>query len=362
MSPLTRSQKNAISNQTEQLVTKAAEGDEETDYTDDANAANAENAKDVDMDEQEQTGQADGNEQTSAEATSPGQSSQNQPVTSTEGKQDQGVGNNNAPVKTEAADDSLFVPQTDPPKPSDNSGSKDSDSEDPDSTEPLFGVPVHVLGKDVTTVSWSSQARGGYINRYGKKGYMRFRIDDTTASGYVKDSSQDYHKTALGDEKKGKKFVYTKDDFTGRIWGVAWKGEGGEDDLDLIDPNLAGKRKDSTGNSSGKNWPETRVLVEWKEAGKRWETRTTVRRLWGTKADARIFEAAKKAESAYNGAGKDRAGYTRSPEAALLYESLAKFMKAHLIMMNVSKADELTTAERAKFTHVIAAEMSRLSI
>jgi hypothetical protein len=347
------------------------------------------------MNEQEQTGQADGNEQTSAEATSPVQSSQNQPVTSTEGKQDQGVGNNNAPVKTEAADDSLFVPQTDPPKPSDNSGSKDSDSEDPDSTEPLFGVPVHVLGKDVTTVSWSSQARGGgYINRYGKKGYMRFRIDDTTASGYVKNPSQDYHKTALGDEKKKKKYVYTKDDFTGRIWGVAWKGEGGEDDLDLIDPNLAGKRKDSTGNSSGKNWPETRVLVEWKEAGKRWETRTTVRRLWGTKADARIFEAAKKAESAYNGAGKDRAGYTRSSEAALLYdrassspgrsesptsartspsstsadttadayESLAKFMKAYLIMMNVPKADELTTAGKVEFKRAVAVEKSRLGI
>jgi hypothetical protein len=320
-------------------------------------------------------GKSDGNKQPSAEATLPGQSNQGQPIPTIEGKQDQGAGNNYAPVKTEPSEESLFVPEIDP-----------RPTEDTDPKEPLFGVPFHALGKDVTTVAWNSQARGGYINLYGKKGYMRFRIDDTSTPGYVKDPSKDYYMQALGDEKNGKRYIHTKDNFTGRIWGVAWKGEGGEDDLDLINPDLAGKRKDRNGNIVGKNWTETRVLVEWKgKFGKRWETRTTVRRLWGTKADTRIFEAAKKAETAYNSAGNNREGYTGSPQAPLQYNTvspsqdrsvsprssstdtmasvtdrLADFKTSYLDIEGVHDVSELTSEGKSDFARALMKEKKRL--
>jgi hypothetical protein len=189
-----------------------------------------------------------------------------------------------------------------------------------DAEEPLFASPSHSLGKDVRTVAWNSQS-GTYINGYGKKGCSRYRLDDNCTAGYKKDDSEDFYKNSLGDKQEHRKWKYTKDHFSGQIWGVAWEGDGSENDLDLIDPDQAGRRKGKDGNGTGAAWPRTYVLVLWdvnNQKSKRWETRSTVRRLWGNKkADKAIFEAACQAEERYIAATQGKRGYTRSPSAAL---------------------------------------------
>jgi hypothetical protein len=228
----------------------------------------------------------------------------------------QAGGNNNQSsepsVKREPDDDTspLFVGESE---------SKFDPENDPE--EPLFASPSHSLGKDVRTVAWNSQS-GTYINGYGKKGCARYRLDDNCTAGYKKDDSEDFYKNPLGHKNEHRKWTYTKDHFSGQIWGVAWGGDGSHNDLDLIDPNQAGRQKGKDGNETGAAWPRTYVLLLWdvdNQKLKRWETRTTLRRLWGKKkADKAIFEAACQAEERYiDTTDKGARGYTKSPSAAL---------------------------------------------
>lgn len=82
------------------------------------------------------------------------------------------------------------------------------------------------------------------------------------------------------------------------IQGVAFpEPNQGEYLLDRFDPDLKGK---------GDRYQNIKIKVKWKVDGitsKSWETRTTIRRLWGKKANAAdraIFIAAKDQEERYN--------------------------------------------------------------
>jgi hypothetical protein len=205
--------------------------------------------------------------------------------------------------------DSLFVPE----EGADPSRAIDLDK---DPEEPLFSTLGSKNSADITTVGWNE--KGKFINRYGKKGCMRYRIDDFCSPEFIPEASNNFQTNALGTQTKegSTKLRYGKANFLNRIWGVAWEGNLG---LQAIDPARAGKK-------NGPNaWPVTYILTEW-TIGKRWETRSTLRKLWGKKADSCIYEAACQAEEYYLNSTRNASvrGYTRSPSAPLRYASPAQ--------------------------------------
>jgi hypothetical protein len=251
--------------------------------------------------------------------TTPGQTSTH---AATAGRYDEGNtantgtrnnSNNSKPiVKTEPDEDSLFVPSGRTATVPSNESVVDLDK---DPEEPLLSVGGSGGGRGVETTAWSEKQ--GYINRYGKKGCMRYRLDDFPSDKFEKSKSVNFISNAMGTrtEPDSRTLWLKKARLSGQIWGVAWRSDGSRDDLRLIDPAVAGKA------NGGDNWPTTYVLVNWihnEEMLKRWETRSTVRRFWKKSTDKLIYEAASAAEDLYLKASGNVRGYTRSPSLPLI--------------------------------------------
>ncbi|RYP53364.1 hypothetical protein DL768_001609 [Monosporascus sp. mg162] len=221
---------------------------------------------------------------------------------------------------SEADTDDDIDPYTD----SDTDPDTDSDSE---YGKALYTFPGAKHRKDAQTVGWTSGRCKGYINMYGKKSAAIYRLETFACPPEYKnkppaDQKVSNPKNRLGEVLDDDGDIKYKDWHLRHIIGVAWRGTGlrpTRDDVDLINPNLVNNWKDV----------HTYVLVIWKFDGvkeQRWETRSTVRRRWGTaKADMAIYIAALEAESRYIEAktGK-RPAYSRTPSVGLAEDYIRK--------------------------------------
>ncbi|KAM0278408.1 hypothetical protein ACHAQH_005163 [Verticillium albo-atrum] len=204
----------------------------------------------------------------------------------------------------------------------------DQDRLDEDGEEALFVRHIPKHGDHIQTVGWGKGQTGTfYINRHGKKGASKYRLESLAESAEYEDrekNDEDPHKVTNSENRYGDKklpngkWKYTKRHIIG-IWGVAWECPVGcGDNLDLINPDVVDK------------WPTTYVLIMWDIEGQRkkvWETRSSLRSRWTKKgADAAIYEAACEAEDRYTEAETGaRPASSRSPSHGLAETATARF-------------------------------------
>ncbi|KAM0321510.1 hypothetical protein ACHAQA_010078 [Verticillium albo-atrum] len=224
--------------------------------------------------------------------------------------------------KVNIEDEALFVPT--------NEVRDDDDQEelDEDGEKALFVRHIPKHGDQFETVGWGTGKSGTfYINRQGKKGASKYRLESLAESAEYEDrekNDEDPHKVTNSENRYGDKklpngkWKYTKRHIIG-IWGVAWECPVGcMDDLDLINPDQVDK------------WPTTYVLIMWDIGGERkkvWETRSSLRSRWTKKgADAAIYEAACEAEDRHIEAETGmRPASSRSPSRDLAETTTARF-------------------------------------
>ncbi|KAH7363526.1 hypothetical protein B0T11DRAFT_329497 [Plectosphaerella cucumerina] len=174
--------------------------------------------------------------------------------------------------KEDESEESLLVPEFE-------EGTSDDDDDgklDEDGEEALYIRHTPKPNEQVETVGWGNVKRTTYyINRYGKKGASRYRMEMLADSAEYEERTKndaDPQKVSNPNNRYGDKklfsghYKYTKRHIIG-IWGVAWEGaDAGAcmDDLDRIDPAKVTDK-----------WPTTFVLVMWNIDGehkKAWET------------------------------------------------------------------------------------------
>ncbi|KAM0321856.1 hypothetical protein ACHAQA_009861 [Verticillium albo-atrum] len=210
----------------------------------------------------------------------------------------------------------------------DKTDEDDQDELDEDGEKALFVRHIPKHGDHIQTVGWGKGQTGTfYINRHGKKGASKYRLESLAESAEYEDrekNEEDPHKVTNSENRYGDKklpngkWKYTKRHIIG-IWGVAWECPVGRgDDLDLINPDVVDK------------WPTTYVLIMWDIDGQRekvWETRSSLRSRWTKKgADAAIYEAACEAEDRYTEAETGaRPASSRSPSHGLAETATARF-------------------------------------
>ncbi|OAP53880.1 hypothetical protein AYL99_11902 [Fonsecaea erecta] len=153
---------------------------------------------------------------------------------------------------------------------------KDSDSEtgetDADGDRVLFERFGPKRGDDVVTVGWIGGRKTQYLNRFGPRNAAIHRVEGSVATQAYENDKPETEKVSnptnrFGDKKlPNGNLEFTKRHIRG-IYGVAWEGSGEafEDDLTLIDPEVAGK--------DGDKWIPTYVWIGWDVAG-------TVRKAW----------------------------------------------------------------------------------
>ncbi|KAM0272844.1 hypothetical protein ACHAQH_008558 [Verticillium albo-atrum] len=224
--------------------------------------------------------------------------------------------------KVDIEDEALFVPTT---KTTDDD---DQDELDEDGEKALFVRHIPKHGEHIETVGWGQGKTGTfYINRHGKKGASKYRLESLAESAEYEDrekNDEDPHKITNSENRYGDKklsngrWKYTKRHIIG-IWGVAWECPVGcKDDLDLINPAEVDK------------WPTTYVLIMWDIGGERkkvWETRSSLRNRWTKKgADSAIYEAACEAEDRHIEAETGmRPASSRSPSHGLAEAATSRF-------------------------------------
>ncbi|PCD24115.1 hypothetical protein FGRA07_11391 [Fusarium graminearum] len=174
------------------------------------------------------------------------------------------------------------------------------DKDDPEIIDPeaLNGFSANGK-KDCTTVGRTTKNR--YINAYGRKHHCIYKLEDFPQSGCEVDKLpviNGYGKQ-LGPKKNGGKWVYGPQHVAG-VYGIAYQ-DNVEDDIigvAALDPK--------TNNKSP--WTTTYILVGWRDPNDQnivtrcWETRTTARRLWKTRADKLIYNGACQAQMRYENA------------------------------------------------------------
>ncbi|KAM0321480.1 hypothetical protein ACHAQA_010094 [Verticillium albo-atrum] len=210
----------------------------------------------------------------------------------------------------------------------DRTDEDDQDELDEEGEKALFVRHIPKHGDHMQTVGWGKGQTGTfYINRHGKKGASKYRLESLAESAEYEDrekNEEDPHKVTNSENRYGDKklpngkWKYTKRHIIG-IWGVAWECPVGcGDDLNLINPDVVDK------------WPTTYVLIMWDIDGQRekvWETRSSLRSRWTKKgADAAIYEAACEAEDRYTEAETGaRPASSRSPSHGLAETATARF-------------------------------------
>jgi len=200
----------------------------------------------------------------------------------------------------------------------DDSGSavKASKEDDNDGEGPMTlrkGVPRGPDGKEGVLEGWSKH-REMEIIRYGTRNapYYRWRYGTIEETEKTKDNN-------LGD-RRGENKNGTKWSWTGRqvkaLQGVCWNWD--EDNYADIEEDPYGLDLiDYTKWVTHQKFPHTLCKVVWTDNTKTWETRTTVRRLFGpgNKAgDKKILENAKLTIGRYAEVGRgERPALSRSP-------------------------------------------------
>ncbi|KAM0274361.1 hypothetical protein ACHAQH_007927 [Verticillium albo-atrum] len=224
--------------------------------------------------------------------------------------------------KVDKEDEPLFVSTTE------RTDDDEQEELDEDGEKALFVRHIPKHGDRIETVGWGKGKTGTfYINRHGKKGASKYRLESLAESAEYEDrekNDEDPHKVTNSENRYGDKklpngkWKYTKRHIIG-IWGVAWECPVGcKDDLDLINPDEVDK------------WPTTYVLIMWDIGGERkkvWETRSSLRSRWTKKgADAAIYEAACEAEDRHMEAETGmRPASSRSPSHGLAETTTARF-------------------------------------
>lgn len=202
----------------------------------------------------------------------------------------------------------LFVPESGP----------DSNSEatyvDPELGRAL--IPGLGLKKDehFQTVGWYYRQTRYFINRYGPKSASRYRIENFSDPSYTSPDEEKVTQGRCGMEKLNGHWQYSRRHVAG-VFGIAYPSISGIDrkDLNLINPAFV------------KNWNSvpTRGLVVWnteKGVRKCWETRTTLRRIFGSNniTDNQIYAAAQEAEDNYEVRTGNRPARSVSPVEGLI--------------------------------------------
>lgn len=152
----------------------------------------------------------------------------------------------------------------------------------------------------------------------GPENASSFRMERESAVGTVLEENRvpDITLGRFGEMKYNKKFMYGKSN-NPIIQGVAWFTGGIDDPLSLLVPVPKPKTLQTTVDSKKKRL-ELAIKIKWVIEGvkvKSWETRTTIRRLWGLDTgDQYIYEAAKEQERRYAEWQKgERPALARSP-------------------------------------------------
>jgi hypothetical protein len=171
----------------------------------------------------------------------------------------------------------------------------DEKPEDPELGTALVGAENPESSEDFETLGWTNKF---FINRYGPRNAGVFRLERKKERDYEKLTAECVSNKAYGygrayDDTSGD-YKYDKDSHVVGIFGVAWKHDMSLDrreNVELMNPDKYWK-------DCGYAIPTTYVLLVWKISGERcksWETRTVIRRLWGsiTEADKDIYKAAR---------------------------------------------------------------------
>lgn len=165
---------------------------------------------------------------------------------------------------------------------------------------------------------WKGGRARTIIAGRGPENASSFRFERESAAGVVVDLNKgDITLGRFGELKDNKKYVYGKQNYP-IIQGVAWFTGGIEDPLSLLIP-VPRPKPTATGEVATKvPRVEMAIKLKWIIDGlkkKSWETRSTIRRLWGYETgDKYIYEAAQEQERRHEEWKKgERQSMARSP-------------------------------------------------
>ncbi|KAK6609665.1 hypothetical protein H4I96_03596 [Botrytis cinerea] len=192
-----------------------------------------------------------------------------------------------------------------------------TESDEEDIWSPGMMREMNGLNEEVPEILYYKQVGWGYrvLTRNGPSNASSYRMEratDTDAN-FEKKDHEDIMDQRLGDIKTGRQYDYRKV-HAQTIQGIAPfvdgknidYGSSAEEILEQLIPDLPGRPID------------VQILVKWYKDGKvekTWETRTTIRRIWGLhKGDTAIYEAFKYQERRYaEYLAGEREGNSRSP-------------------------------------------------
>ena len=191
--------------------------------------------------------------------------------------------------------------------PDDDGDSVDEfDADADDSIEALAkasGAAIPLISRGDEILAYSERGNNcEVLVKQGKGNDVRYRMMSSKGvSGFNKKKPGKTPNLAEGQrglEKDADKNMLYKVDQVKAIKGVAWKDETAPDEnpLDILTPEF---------NENRLRFPVTRVLVKWDDAVETWETRSTLRNLYGKgTADRLIYQRAGIQEQRYRRSAK----------------------------------------------------------